>query len=161
MPISRPKLATESQKGRKKCNMAQQMDDNSDNAALAQEKDAAEDVVEDEEEDEEELEEPPSEKDKWQAKDATIVDEKVTERANFGFLPLLAGCSDGQIGALNAESFAERIISGANQAMDEGNTLLADKTLEMLVVLRMNRAFMLFRAPIYAGTNRAMRLRFF
>jgi hypothetical protein len=57
-------------------------------------------------------------------------------------IPLLAGCSDAQIGALNAESFAERIISGANLVMGKGNTLLSDKYLEMLVVLRMNRKFM-------------------
>lgn len=58
------------------------------------------------------------------------------------FIPLLAGCSDAQIGALNAESFAERVVSGANLVMGKGNTLLSDKYLEMLVVLRMNCKFM-------------------
>ena len=53
----------------------------------------------------------------------------------FGFLPYMAGCSDGQIGALNAESFAERVISGANLVMTDGNTLLGDKELEMLLRL--------------------------
>ena len=70
-----------------------------------------------------------------------IIIEDVT-RKKYGFIPLLAGCSDAQIGALNAESFAERIISGANLVMGKGNTLLSDKYLEMLVVLRMNRKFM-------------------
>ena len=66
------------------------------------------------------------------------------DRSRFGFLPLMAGCCDGQIGALNAESFAERVISGSNLVMTNGNTLLGDKMLEMLVVLRMNREFMEF-----------------
>ena len=65
-----------------------------------------------------------------------------TDRTQFGFLPLMAGCTDAQIGALNAESFAERIISASNTVMNEGNTLLNDGDLEKLVVLRMNREFM-------------------
>ena len=54
------------------------------------------------------------------------------------------------IGALNAESFAERVISGSNLVMTNGNTLLGDKMLEMLVVLRMNREFMEFMRREYA-----------
>jgi hypothetical protein len=77
-------------------------------------------------------------------------------RVKYGFLPLLAGCGDAQIGALNAESFAERIISGANLVMNEGNTLLADKHLEMLVVLRMNRKFMEFMREHYFDEIKAM-----
>ena len=42
------------------------------------------------------------------------------------------------------ESFAERAISGANLVMTNGNTLLGDQMLEMLVVLRTNREFMEF-----------------
>jgi hypothetical protein len=53
--------------------------------------------------------------------------EKVVERAKFGFVSLMAGCCDGQIGALNALSFAERTISFANLAMAGGKTLLKDK----------------------------------
>ena len=60
----------------------------------------------------------------------------------FGHLPLMAGCSKGQIGALNAESFAERILSAANLVLTEGNTLLDDSMLEILVLLRINREFM-------------------
>ena len=62
----------------------------------------------------------------------------------------MAGCCDGQIGALNAESFAERVISGSNLVMTNGNTLLGDKMLEMLVVLRMIREFMEFMRREYA-----------
>ena len=75
----------------------------------------------------------------------TLYNEIIIEdatRKKHGTIPLLAGCSDAQIGALKAESFAERIISGANLVMGKGNTLLSDKYLEMLVVLRMNRKFM-------------------
>jgi hypothetical protein len=71
-------------------------------------------------------------------------------RSRFGFLPHMAGCCDGQIGALNAESFAERVISGSNLVMTNGNTLLGDTMLEMLVVLRMNREFMEFMRNEYA-----------
>jgi len=59
--------------------------------------------------------------------------ENIVERAKFGFLPLMAGCCDGQIGAVNAESFAERIISCANLTMADGNTLLNDKALQMFL----------------------------
>ena len=65
-----------------------------------------------------------------------------TDRTKFGFLPLMALSANAQIGALNAESFAERIISASNTVMNEGNTLLNDGDLEKLVVLRMNREFM-------------------
>ena len=79
-----------------------------------------------------------------------IITEIDPDRSKFGFLPLMAGCCDGQIGALNAESFAERVISGSNLVMTNGNTLLGDKMLEMLVVLRMNREFMEFMRREYA-----------
>ena len=79
-----------------------------------------------------------------------IITEVDPDRYKYGFLPLMAGCCDGQIGALNAESFAERVISGANLVMTNGNTLLGDQMLEMLVVLRMNREFMEFMRREYA-----------
>ena len=47
-------------------------------------------------------------------------------------------------GALNAESFIERIFSCAGVVMDEGNTLLSDDYLEKLTLLRMNKKFMGF-----------------
>ena len=47
----------------------------------------------------------------------------------------MAGCSKGQIGALKAESFCERVLSQANLVMNEGNTLLSDAELDMPVVL--------------------------
>ena len=71
------------------------------------------------------------------------------ERVKYGLLPLMASCSDGEIGALNAESFSERILSNANDVMTSGNTLLGDEELEMLVVIRMNRDFMEFMRAYY------------
>ena len=79
-----------------------------------------------------------------------IITKVYPDRSRFGFLSLMAGCCDGQIGALNAESFAERVISGSNLVMTNGNTLLGDKMIEMLVVLRMNREFMEFMRSEYA-----------
>ena len=68
----------------------------------------------------------------------------------FGYLPLMASCSEGQIGALCAESFCERVLSQCNLVLTEGNTLLSDSDLEMIVVLRMNREFMQFMRSKYA-----------
>lgn len=66
----------------------------------------------------------------------------------------MAGCSVGQLGALNAESFCERILSCANNLLTSNNTLLDDKELEMLVVLRMNRVFMEFMRANYGDMLR-------
>jgi hypothetical protein len=74
---------------------------------------------------------------------------KDPERAQFGFLPLLEGCCDCQIGALNAESFAERVLSASNLVMTDGNTKLCDRDFLMFVVLRMNRDFMLHMRSNY------------
>ena len=71
-----------------------------------------------------------------------------------GYLPLMAGCSIGQLGALNAESFCERILSCANNIIQANNTLLSDSELEMLVVLRMNKDFMEFMRAHYADKAR-------
>ena len=60
----------------------------------------------------------------------------------FGYLPLMAKASKGQIGTLNAESFCERCLSCANLVMTDGNTLLSDEETGMLTCLRMNESFM-------------------
>ena len=65
-------------------------------------------------------------------------------RRTYGYIPLMASCSTGQLGALSAESYCERIISCANNVMTDGNTLLSDAELEQVVVLRMNCEFMQF-----------------
>jgi len=67
----------------------------------------------------------------------------------FGYIPLMASSSFGQIGALNAESFCERILRAAGHVMTEGNTLLNDEELEMLTVLRINKDFIMKYRKIY------------
>ena len=61
--------------------------------------------------------------------------------------------SYGQIGALNAESYCERPSASSDApgtiVLTEGNTLLKDEDLEMLVILRMNRDFMKFMRELY------------
>ena len=66
---------------------------------------------------------------------------KQDKKQQYGIIPLMARC---YLGVLGAESFAERVISAANDIMTEGHTLLKDEELEMLVVLRINRDFMKF-----------------
>jgi hypothetical protein len=68
----------------------------------------------------------------------------------FGHLPAMASCAKGQIGALNAESFRERCLSCANLVVTDGNTILHDEEVKMMVVLRMNVDFMEFMRDNYA-----------
>ena len=70
-------------------------------------------------------------------------------RLLYGWLPRMALCSRGQIGTLLAESFCERILSQSNLVLVDGNTLLSDEELEMVVVLRMNRSFMKYMRTHY------------
>ena len=67
-----------------------------------------------------------------------------TGRQLYGLIPQMACNSTGQLGALSAESYCERVLSCANNVVTTGNTLLSDEEVEMLVLLRMNRAFMEF-----------------
>ena len=67
----------------------------------------------------------------------------------YGHIPLMASSSPYQIGALNAESFCERVLRCAGHIMTEGNTLLGDEKLEKLVILLMNRTFMEFMRKHY------------
>ena len=64
------------------------------------------------------------------------------ERKEFGFLPLMASCCKGQIGALNAESYSERVNSIGKLIMTDDSTLIGDDLLDKLVTLRMNSGFM-------------------
>ena len=66
------------------------------------------------------------------------------KKPKFGHLLKMVITSRGSIGALLAQSFCERINSAGNIVMTQGNTLLGDEELNMLVVLRMNRFFMKF-----------------
>ncbi len=72
----------------------------------------------------------------------------------YGHLPAMAACSNAQLGALNAESFCERILSCANNLIKSDNTLLDDIEIEMVVTLRMNRDFVEFMRANYANMLR-------
>ena len=72
----------------------------------------------------------------------------------YGYIPIMASSSYGQLGALNAESVCERMFSCAGNVMDEGNSLLSSKHLEMLTVLRINRKFMEFMRMHYNDKSR-------
>lgn len=63
----------------------------------------------------------------------------------------MASCSTGQLGALSAESYCERVLSCSYNVLTEGNTLLKDEELEMIVVLRMNCEFMQFMRQHYGA----------
>ena len=54
-------------------------------------------------------------------------------------IPYMASCCYAEIGALNAESFCERVLSAGNLVVHEGNTLLPKDEVEMLTVLRINQ----------------------
>jgi len=78
------------------------------------------------------------------------LEKKDSDRKKYGFLPLMAGCSYGQLGALNAESYAERVNSVGKQVLTSGNSLLSSDEVEMLVILRMNEEFMRFMRMYYS-----------
>ena len=65
-------------------------------------------------------------------------------RNNFGYLPYMAICSKGQIGALQAESFCERVFSIAKGVINDGNTGLDDDYIDKVTTLRANERFMKF-----------------
>ena len=79
--------------------------------------------------------------------------------AKYGHFPAMAASSKGQLGALNAESFCERCLSCANLVVTDGNTLLLDEEVTMLVILRMNVKFMEFMRANY-GSLVAVKQRF-
>ena len=67
----------------------------------------------------------------------------------YGHIPRMAKSSPYQIGALNAESYCERVLRCAGHVLTEGNTLLSDSKVEKLVILRMNRDFMVHMRKHY------------
>ena len=72
------------------------------------------------------------------------VDRKINE-----FLPLIASCSKGNIGALNAEIYAERVNLMVKLVLNYGNSQLGGEVTEILVVICMNRDYMCFMRKKY------------
>ena len=62
----------------------------------------------------------------------------------------------GQIGALNAESFAERVNSGAKMILTTLNSNLSDEDIEKFVVLLMNRNFMSYMRKHHFNEMKAL-----
>jgi hypothetical protein len=81
----------------------------------------------------------------------THIERMDTGRQLYGWIPSMACNSTGQLGALSAESYCERVLSCANNVVTCGNTLLSDEEVEMLVILRMNRDFMSFMREHYGA----------
>ena len=74
--------------------------------------------------------------------DLKVLMEDIGENHNYGLLPFMMKSSRGQLGALNAKSFSERINSASKIVLDEGNCRMGYDMLNKLVTLRMNRKFM-------------------
>ena len=69
-------------------------------------------------------------------------------------MALMANCSVGHLGSFNVESFCERVLSCANNDVQTDNTLSDYEEVGMIVILRMNRAFMDFMRLHYADFAR-------
>jgi hypothetical protein len=67
------------------------------------------------------------------------LEEADPKRLRYGWLLRMSDC---YLGANTASSFCERMISVGNDVMPDGRAVLGDDLVEMVTVLRMNRAFM-------------------
>jgi hypothetical protein len=69
--------------------------------------------------------------------------------AKFGYLPMMAVAT---LGALNAESFCERVLSCVKLVVSDFHVSLKPKEIRMLVMLRMNHDFMEYMRASYPDT---------
>ena len=72
-----------------------------------------------------------------------IVKRNSDTNGSLGYLPAMCRNSACQLGALNSQSFVERMNSAANLIVTKKRTNLADELIDKLVVIRMNRDFMM------------------
>lgn len=63
-------------------------------------------------------------------------------RKIYGLIPKMPASSRGNIAAVPASSFPERINSIGNQVLTKGNSVLGLNEINMVAVLRMNREYM-------------------
>mmetsp|Transcript_17236 Transcript_17236/g.53587 ORF Transcript_17236/g.53587 Transcript_17236/m.53587 type:complete len:466 (-) Transcript_17236:97-1494(-) len=80
----------------------------------------------------------------------------IDKHPTFGYIPLMASRSWGQVGSLMAESFCERMLSCANTVLTDGNSLLGHEELERLVILRMNKRFMCYMRRTYPEVGKSI-----
>ena len=57
----------------------------------------------------------------------------------FGYLPVMVGCSNCQLGAFNSQSFSERINSAVNQINTKDRLRMYSDLIYKLVTIRMNK----------------------
>ena len=69
--------------------------------------------------------------------------------AKFGYLPMMAVAT---LGALNAESFCERVLSCVKLVVSDLHVRLKAEEIRMLVMIRMNRNFMEYMRSSYPDT---------
>ena len=74
--------------------------------------------------------------------DLKVLMEDIGENRHCGLLLFMMKSLRGQLGALNAESYSERVDSALQVVMGEGNCRMGCDVLNELVTLRMNRKFM-------------------
>ena len=70
--------------------------------------------------------------------------------AKFGYLPMM---SVATLGALNAESFCERVLSCVKLVVSDLHVRLKAEEIRMLVMLRMNREFMEYMRSTFPDTS--------
>jgi hypothetical protein len=70
--------------------------------------------------------------------------------AKFGYLPMMGVVT---LGALNAESFCERVLSCVKLVVSDLHVSLKAEEIRMLVMLRMNRGFMEYMRSSYPDTQ--------
>ena len=74
-----------------------------------------------------------------------VIEHYNKEKSNvFGYLPMMCRLSPCQLGALNAQSFVERMNSCAKLIVGEKRTKLKHEFIDKLVILRMNHKFMIY-----------------
>ena len=92
-------------------------------------------------------------RDLWDVDIGLVMREEVIEKDPdgllYGYLPHMSTFSKGSVECLLTSSFCERINSCANQVVTEGNTLLSDKEIEMVLMLCMNESFIRFMRKEY------------
>ena len=69
--------------------------------------------------------------------------------AKFGYLPMMVVAT---LGALNAESFCERVLSCVKLVVSDLHVRLKSEEIRMLVILRMNHEFMEYMRATYPDT---------
>ena len=69
--------------------------------------------------------------------------------AKFGYLPMMEVAT---LGALNVESFYERVLSCVKLVVSDLHVSLKAEEIRMLVMLRMNRGFMEYMRSSYPDT---------